>query len=377
MISLGLLFSLLIFSIIFAFTLAFPIIHLLYKFQITRRGDVDFSNLIDERSSKVGTPIMGGLIVVITVLIVNLLFNLDSTGLSAYCVLIVLLIFFISALIGGIDDVLNIYGKPRKVKRMRRVVKLIKVHKNPIKRLGYIVLFPWLLYKRVFHILGSHPGKGLFAHEKVTIQIFTGVIFALWFVLHPEVSQPFHLWFPLIGVFEIGWLIVPFIIFVIIAMTNAVNLSDGMDGLAAGLLFSSFSGFLIISLYQGNDSITLLIISVLGALIAYLYFNIPPARFQMGDVGSLSLGTLLAVVAFLLEVPMLLPVIGFPFVAEISSSLIQAIWRRLFGKRLLRMAPLHHHFEMLGWSEEKVVMRFWLAGATFAILGCWLYFIWV
>ena len=160
-----------------------------------------------------------------------------------------------------------------------------------------------------------------------------------------------------------------------------------MDGLAAGMLLPSFTALFIIAFYQEvyfklengiNIDITpfsLLTVSVIGSLITYLYFNIPPARFQMGDVGSLALGALLATIAFALRVPMLLLIIGAPFVAEVSSSLIQAISRRVLGRRIFKMAPLHHHFEMIGWSEEKVTMRAWLLSAVCAVLGLLVYFL--
>lgn len=370
-----------ILNLAFSFLIAFPIIKLLYKFDITRKIDVDFSTLIEDRKEKVGTPIMGGLIVVLSVLVTNFIINFNSAT------QIPLLIFLISALLGAFDDVLNIYGRERKVRRLSRIIKLIKVHKSKLKRIQYIVSLPWLAYKRFFYLLGSNPGKGIQAHEKILIQSLSGLILGLWIYFESGISNPGDINLFFLGSLNIGILVIPLIMFVVVAMTNAVNLSDGMDGLAAGLLLPSFGAMFAIAFHQevlthivagtdvGDIPLTLLSVSAMAALMSYLYFNIPPARFQMGDVGSLSLGALLAAIAIELNVMMLLPIIGFPFLAEIGSSLVQGLARRILGRRIFYMAPLHHHFEIAGWSEEKVTMRFWLAGIVCALIGLWVYFI--
>ncbi len=373
--------SFLMLSLVSSFIIAFPIIHILYKFKITRRIDVDFSTLIEKRRKKIGTPIMGGLIIVLTVLALNIIFNLNGNT------KVPLLVFFISALLGAFDDVLNIYGRERKVKALKRILKLIRVHKSKLKRIEYVLLLPWLAYKRFFFLLGSNPGKGIQAHEKIFIQTIAGLFVGYWLYYRAGWTNPGYLSFFHLGGIDIGIFMIPFAVFVVVAMTNAVNLSDGMDGLAAGLLLPAFFALFVIAFYQevlfkvqiGEEvdllPFSFLSISVLGSLISYLYFNIPPARFQMGDVGSLSLGALFATIAFALRVPMLLPIIGFPFLAEVTSSFLQAIARRVLGRRILKMAPLHHHFEMLGWSEEKVTMRAWLVGIVFSLLGLFIYFI--
>ena len=153
---------------------------------------------------------------------------------------------------------------------------------------------------------------------------------------------------------------------------NAVNIADGLDGLAGGALITTFLGLTIISWAQGLISFTLLNATVVGALIAYTYFNIKPARFQMGDVGTLGLGSLLAVNIIAMDRTILIPIFGFIFFIEIISVIIQVFSRRLFGKRFFKMSPLHHHFEFKGWSEEKIVMRFWLVHAFMVIVGIWL-----
>lgn len=364
----------LIVSILFSLFASVPIISLLYKFQITRRGEVDFSNLIEKRKLKVGTPIMGGLIVIVTVVTLNLLFNKDMNSTISGSIKIPILIFVISALLGAFDDVLNIYGKERKVRRIRRVITLIKVHKSLTKRIFYITILPWLIYKRFFFLLGSNPGKGIQAHEKILVQCIVGFLLAYWIIWGTGWTDATLIWFPIIGNIDFGGLMIPFIILAVLTLTNAVNLTDGMDGLASGLLISAFSAFGIIAYTQTDYAILMLCTTVIGSLITYIYFNIPPARFQMGDVGSLALGTLLVTIGFALRVPFLLVIIGFPFFIEFFSSLIQGISRRLLGRRVFKMAPFHHHLEMIGWSEEKVVMRAWIFGIICAIIGLWIYF---
>ncbi|MFO7564468.1 MAG: hypothetical protein R6X02_17610 [Enhygromyxa sp.] len=161
--------------------------------------------------------------------------------------------------------------------------------------------------------------------------------------------------------------------FTIVAMSNAVNISDGMDGLSAGLLIISYSAFMLIAIMEAQVEISILLATVVGALIAYLYFNIKPARIQMGDTGSLAMGALLATTAFLQDKIFLLPIIGLPFVVEIGSSLIQSLYKSIFRRRLFKMAPLHLHFLIKGWTEEKTVMRFWLFGLLTALIGFWIY----
>lgn len=353
-------------SLILAFGLAIPIISILYKFGILREIDPDFSTLIEKRKLKAGTPIMGGLIVVFSVLIINLIFNFNGTT------KIPLLVFAAAAALGAIDDVLNIYGRKRPVKKLKRVIKLIQVHANPLMRIYYALTLPWSVYKRFFFLLGSNPGKGIHAHEKIIVQTLAGLVVAIWVYYLANFPNPGFLWLPFVGGLNIGILMIPFIIFTVISVSNAVNIADGMDGLSAGLLVISYGAFLVISIAQGNAPTSILIVSAIGALVAYLYFNIPPARFQMGDVGSLALGTLLATVAFALQRPILLLPIGGVFVAEIGTTIIQGFARRTIGRRVFKMAPLHHHLELKGWDESKVVMRLWIDGIIVAVFGIWL-----
>ena len=360
-------------SMLFALAISFPVIELLYRLNITRRMNVDFTTIIEKRNLKVGVPIMGGLIVVITVVILNFLFNPYRTDVFLQ---IILYIFVLSALLGGFDDILNIYGNERgKMRTLSRIFKLIRVHKSLIKRVWLITTIPWNIYRRFFFMLGSNPGKGIQAHEKILVQSIAGISlgFGVYNFLYDK-SGLINI--PLFNYsIDIGVLIIPFALITVLLMTNAVNLADGMDSLASNELLFSFLAYFFIALYKQELYIIFLIATVIGAIIVYTYFNIPPARFQMGDVGSLSLGTLLASVAFALGEPLLLLVISFPFVLTLLSAVIQGIGRRILGRRIFRMAPIHYHFQMYyGWSEEKVVMRFTLLSMVCSLLGLWLFF---
>ncbi|WKZ31198.1 MAG: phospho-N-acetylmuramoyl-pentapeptide-transferase [Candidatus Dojkabacteria bacterium] len=350
-------------SFVVSMLLAPILIKVLYKYNVVRKTDKDFASIVGDRFLKAGTPIMGGTLVVFTTTILTILFNWNG---NTYIPIAVLLI---SALLGGMDDLLNIFGRKRVVRTIKKQVLLARVHKSPLHRLYLWLTLPWIAYKNIWYALGSYPGSGIHAGEKIIVQLMAGAFVAWW--IYSKLGWD-TVWFPWIGTVELGYLMPIFIIFTVVSMTNAVNISDGMDGLSSGLLIFSFIAYLIISLIQGNFEIATLIAVAVGSLIAYLYFNIKPARFEMGDVGTLALGAMLATVAFALDRPILLPVIGFMFVAEIGSSLIQGVYRRIFGKRLWKMAPLHLHYQIKGWSEEKVVMRFWLMAGLFALVGVWL-----
>ncbi|MEI6887209.1 MAG: phospho-N-acetylmuramoyl-pentapeptide-transferase, partial [bacterium] len=345
---------------------------LLYKFKIFRIANYDFSTIVEQRTMKVGTPIMGGLIFVIPTILLSLIANFDfKTFALSGTVKIPILVFAISALLGGLDDILNIYGRERPVRSIRRNIKLITVHKSILYRIYLVILFPWTIYKNFFFMLGSNPGKGIQAHEKILVQFVVSLLIVWWIVGRLGWS---HIWFPFIGNIEIGILMIPFIILTVITMSNAVNITDGLDGLSSGLSIFSFVGFLITAVVIGNTPIAILCAIMIGTLIPYLYFNSPPARVQMGDVGSLALGTMLACIAFALNTPFLLIPFCSVFLIELGSSLIQGIGRRVLGRRIFKMAPIHHHFEFLGWKEEKVTIRFWIFGVIGVLFGLVLVF---
>lgn len=174
---------------------------------------------------------------------------------------------------------------------------------------------------------------------------------------------------PFINQFTLGWLLIPLFILVVVSTSNAVNITDGLDGLAGGLLLSAYGAFGVIAFLQGNFGIAAFCFTVVGALLSYVWFNIPPARFVMGDVGSFSLGTALGVVAMLTDTIFLLPLICLVFVAEAGSSLLQILSKKFLGRRIFISAPVHHHLEATGWPKTKVTMRFWIIGQVCAVLG--------
>ncbi|MFY9484186.1 MAG: phospho-N-acetylmuramoyl-pentapeptide-transferase [Patescibacteria group bacterium] len=168
---------------------------------------------------------------------------------------------------------------------------------------------------------------------------------------------------------EIGFWYVPLFILVIVSSANAVNLTDGLDGLAGGLLAVVFGAFTVIALSQGKVALAAFCGTVVGATLAYTWFNIYPARFFMGDTGSLALGATLGVIAMLTNTALVLPIIGFVFVIDTLSSIIQIASKKLFHKKVFIVAPFHHHLEAIGWPETKVTMRFWVTGTVFAVIG--------
>lgn len=174
---------------------------------------------------------------------------------------------------------------------------------------------------------------------------------------------------PFLGNVELGWVIIPVLAFVVVATGNAVNISDGLDGLAGGLAIISFLSFGIIALLQTQLILSGFCFTVVGALLSYLWFNIYPARFFMGDVGSFALGTSLGVVAMLTNSLFLLPIIGIVFVVEAGSSLIQIFSKKVFKRKIFISAPIHHHLEASGWPETKVTMRFWVIAGVAGFIG--------
>jgi phospho-N-acetylmuramoyl-pentapeptide-transferase len=169
---------------------------------------------------------------------------------------------------------------------------------------------------------------------------------------------------------DIGWFYVPVAMFIIIGTSNAVNLTDGLDGLAGSIAAVAFSAYGVIAFLQGQIWLVAFSFTVVGAVLAFLWFNAHPAELFMGDTGSLALGATLAVVALMTGQWLLLPVVGFVFMAEVVSVILQvAYFKATGGKRLFRMSPLHNHFELIGWSETHITQRFWLIGILSAMLG--------
>ncbi len=218
------------------------------------------------------------------------------------------------------------------------------------------------------NIKGDGSGvAGLRSKLKFALIALVALIGGWWFFAKNNYDS-FHL--PGAGAVVVGWLIIPIFVLVVVATANAVNISDGLDGLAGGLLATAYAAYAVIALLQGNYGLAAFCMTVVGALLAYVWFNIFPARFFMGDVGSFALGTGLGVVAMMTDTLILLPVIGFVFVAEAGSVILQVASKKLRnGKKIFRISPIHHHFEAIGWPETKVTMRFWVIGQVAAVVG--------
>jgi len=263
-------------------------------------------------------PTMAGIVFVFAIVVVTLLFNLDRSG-----TWLPLAALAGGAAVGLIDDIINIRGGGKGVAGLRSSLKFMM-----ITAIGLAL--------------------GIFFFERLGIS---------------SVHIPF------VGQWHLGWLIIPIFAFVVVATGNAVNISDGLDGLAGGLAAIAFGSFGIIALLQGNGIMAGFCFTVVGALLSYLWFNIYPARFFMGDVGSFALGTSLGVVAMLTDSLFILPIIGLVFVIEAGSSLIQIFSKKVFKRKIFISAPIHHHLEAIGWPETKVTMRFWIIAAVCSFVG--------
>ncbi len=275
---------------------------------------------------KEGTPTMGGLLVIIVVAVCSALFQYVSTGdffdpSTIAPILTLLLVGFL----GAADDYLN-----------------------------------------------ATTGEGIRIRQKLLWQIVVAGAIAF------QIQQTYaitELSVPFVGDVSIEpWFYILFAAFAIVATTNGVNFTDGLDGLAGGTLIFAFVAYMIIALLAGQPNLAILCALLIGALLGFLWFNVHPAQIFMGDSGSLALGACLAVMALVTGQILLLPLIGIVFVLEVGSDIIQIVSFKLTGKRIFRMAPLHHHFELAGWDEEKITMRFWIVGVLAAMLGVTFFF---
>jgi len=217
-----------------------------------------------------------------------------------------------------------------------------------------------------FNIKGLGKGKGLNIKPKFFWLTVFASIGAWWFHYKLEYNQ-IHI--PLMGDIAIGWLYIPLFIFVITATSNAVNITDGLDGLAGGLLIIAFGAFSILAFAKGLFILAALCAVFVGALLGFVWYNIFPAHFIMGDTGAISLGATLGVIAMMTDSVAVLPLIGFMFVIETLSVIIQVFSKKVFKRKVFLIAPLHHHFEKKGWSEPNIVMRFWIIGGFVGSLG--------
>jgi phospho-N-acetylmuramoyl-pentapeptide-transferase len=270
---------------------------------------------------KAGTPTMGGMLVVVVVLFLAMALRLeDAATLTPMLTLVGV------GILGAIDDFVN-----------------------------------------------ARSGIGMRGRWKLVWQTVVAILAAVYIWSHYNLQA---LNIPLVGQIEVAPVIlVGFIAFVIVGTSNAVNLTDGLDGLAGGVLIFSFVAYLLISLVpvpnikEAQPELAVFCALVIGALMGFLWFNVHPAQIFMGDSGALALGATLAVVATVDgQLPLLL-VVGIVFFAVIMSVVIQVLSYRFRGRRVFRMTPLHHHFELIGWAEEKITLRFWIVAALAGLLG--------
>lgn len=321
-------------SFLVAFLLTPVLTHFLYKYKlgkpIRNTGATPiFSKL---HAHKAGTPTMGGILIWMTTLIIILIFfYLDTCFPDSFFhilnfltraeTLLPLGALIATALVGLIDDLIDIKSNGR---------------------------------------------GGIRVRHRLLIYTVIAIIGALWFYFKLD-WDILHI--PFVGNFSIGWWYIPLFIFIIIATAFSVNEADGLDGLAGGVLLSSFAAFGTIAFMQGKMNLAALCGVIIGALLAFIWFNIKPARFYMGDTGAMSIGVTLGIVAMLTNQALLLIIIGFLFLVESLSVIIQLISRKLFKKKIFKSTPIHHHFEALGWPESKIVMRAWVISGVTAVIG--------
>ncbi|NLZ75945.1 MAG: phospho-N-acetylmuramoyl-pentapeptide-transferase [Erysipelotrichia bacterium] len=296
-----------------AYPVAIPFLHKI-KFGQSIRELGPKSHLV-----KTGTPTMGGVVFILTSLLATLI--VSPSSFTSIDFIVVALAFVGYAVIGFIDDYLIVVKKKNDGLRAK--------HKFIMQSILAIVFY--IAYRRLTNSLIIIP----FTHIRI----------------------------------DVGWLYIVLVFFMFTGATNGVNLSDGLDGLCAGLSIFALIPYIYFCCRIEMNSVAILLCAVIGSLFGYLKYNMYPAKIFMGDAGSLGLGGLLAAVAMVTKEEVALVLIGGVFVVEVLSSIIQIVSFKTRKKRVFKMAPLHHHFELSGWPETKVVRVFWAAGALCCIVG--------
>lgn len=273
---------------------------------------------------KSGTPTMGGLVIIFSVVVTTLLVTIwqSETSIYTYLLLIAIIGF---GLLGFLDD---------------------------------------------FIIVGMKRNLGLTSIQKLVGQIIISLLFYVFykqFGFSTAVTIPYFDYS-----IELGFFYVFFVIFWLVGFSNAVNITDGLDGLVSGVVIISFGAFGWLAWQVGIPDLAIFSVAVVGAALGFLLFNAYPAKIFMGDTGSLALGGAIAAIAILLNLEILLILIGGVFVVETLSVILQVASFKMTGKRIFKMSPLHHHYELSGWSERRVVITFWVAGLVFTILGIYI-----
>lgn len=334
-----------IFSFLISSVLVVPFINLLYKLHLTRKKEGEGAKkkaLFDKlHDVKAGTPVGGGLLIIaVTSILFTLLFPISARlGVFVHMsydlrgeLWVIFVAFLGFGVLGALDDLVKMFGKPEA---------------------GMMGM--WV---------------GLRRWQKFVLQ--WGIAFAVAYLIYADLGiKILHI--PLIGItLNLGFWYIPFAAFVIVFFANAFNVTDGLDGLASGLLLICLLAFSIIAAGNLDTPLSIFIAIWSGGLIAFLYFNIFPARIFMGDAGAMSFGAMLGVIGLLTGSVVALLVIGGIFVVEIVSSAIQIFGWRILKRRIFPLAPIHHAFLARGWEEPKIVMRAWIAGIMLAIFGLWL-----
>ena len=329
-------------SFAIAFSLTPVLTHFLYKYNLGKQiRDSSLAPIYAKlHSKKRGTPTMGGILVWFSVFIIALAFfyikkifpesgAADFNFLDRGQTLLPLGALIASSLVGMADDWLNIRGK------------------------------------------GIFKG-GMRVWHRLLIYAAIAFVGSLWFFYKLDWDL---LHVPFVGNFEVGLWYIPIFIFIIVATAFSVNEADGLDGLAGGLLLSSFAAFGAMSFVAGRFELATFCGVISGALLAFLWFNIYPAQFIMGDTGSMALGITLGVMAMLTNTTLFLPFFAAILVFESYSVIVQVMSKKLRGKKIFISTPIHHHFEALGWPESKVTMRFWIISAAITMLGLAIFFL--
>ena len=315
------------FVVMISFILSIILGFLIIPFLKKKKLDQILNRYLEEtHKKKSGTPTMGGIIFIIsTIVIISLLLILDIIELN-YSLIIVMFTFLSYSLIGFIDD--------------------------------YLIVI-------------KNNNKGLSESSKFVLQLFVAVIF--FYLFMKSGNEPL-LWIHTINLrLDIGWLYGLFILFVLVASSNAVNLTDGLDGLAGGLSIIAFLTFGIIAYdtgwLDGYESVALFCFALVGSILGFLVFNSNPAKIFMGDTGSLALGATLGSIAIITRHELLLVLIGIVFVIETLSCIIQRTYYKITKKRIFLMTPIHHSFEKKGWKEHDIVKLFWIIGLIASLLA--------
>ena len=317
--------------------------HYLYKYKMWKKkagkraiggGSTPIFDKL-HKNKEVGTPKMGGIIIwlsalltILIIWIISKLFPMETTEkldfLSRSQTWLPLFTLITGSFIGLIDDVLEITGA------------------------------------------GDYFAGGLSLKKRLIVILAIGAVGAWWFFVKLGISS---VTVPFVGVFDIGYWFIPFFILVMTAVYSG-GVIDGIDGLAGGVFIAIFSAYAGVAFFQNQIDLAAFCAVIVGGLLAFLWFNIPPARFYMSETGTMGLTVTLAVIAFLTDTVLVLPIIAFPLFVTVLSDIIQVSSKRFRnGKKIFLVAPVHHHFEAIGWPPYKVVMRFWVISIVFAVIG--------